>query len=70
MSYDVEVVVTLRTRPVRKLKGRITRRAIRNGWKATGRDGESSLEIDIAGETVPLEGVLSIERLDAGAPLV
>lgn len=66
MSHGAEVVVTLRTRPVRKLTGCITRRGIRRQWKATGVDGESNLEIDIAGETVPLERVSSIEWLLTG----
>jgi hypothetical protein len=67
MSHGMLVNVTFRERNrQRRLVGRIVARRVREGWKATGDDGETSLEFDLqhdAGvETIWLQRVDSIER--------
>lgn len=63
MSRSLVVNVRLANR---RIVGRIVQRRVREGWKATGNDGETSLEFVIehggGRETVRLDQVLAIER--------
>lgn len=61
-AYDIPVVLVLRTRPVRKLRGKVESRRIDPRRKLTGADGESNLLVRVAGEEVALEHVSEIRR--------
>lgn len=63
MAHDCEVVLELRTRPKRSVRGKVTRRwideSVRIPPKSNGQ--RSNLMIDIAGETIPLERVAVVK---------
>lgn len=61
-AHDIPVVLVLRTRPVRKLRGKIESRRVDPYRKLTGSDGESNLLVRVAGEEVALEHVSEIRR--------
>jgi hypothetical protein len=61
-AHGWPVTVTLHGRAARKLRGRIAERRRIEGFKETGADGESNLEIVIDGEAVALMRVADIQR--------
>lgn len=61
-AHDLTVVLVLRTRPQRKVRGKIERRSIDKRRQMTGRDGESNLLVQIAGESISLESIAEIRR--------
>lgn len=61
-SQDLPIVLTLRERPPRKVRGVIEARRIDKHRRMTGRDGESNLLVVIAGEEIPLERIAEIHR--------
>lgn len=62
-AHDIEVILTLRTRPPRKLRGLIESRRIDRSRKYTGTaDGSSNLIVRVGGEEIALERVGDIRR--------
>lgn len=66
-AHDLTIVLVLRTRPQRKVRGKVEARHIDHGRKLTGRDGESNLIVQIADEEVPLESIAEIRRPREGS---
>lgn len=67
-AHGWPVVLTLRERPPRKVRGRISARRIDARRKMTGRDGESNLLVVIEGEEISLERISEIHRQRVEAP--
>lgn len=56
------VTLTLHGRERRKVRGHIEARIIDRSRRMTGRDGESNLLVQIAGEQIPMERIAEIAR--------
>lgn len=61
-AHDTPIVLVLRTRDKRRLKGTVESRRIDPRKVLRGHDGESNLLVKIAGEEIPLEHVAEIRR--------
>lgn len=61
-GHDWPVTLTLRGREKRKVRGRIEARSIDPSRGFQLNDGESNLLVRIAGESIPLERIVSIAR--------
>jgi hypothetical protein len=61
-AHDMAIVLVLRERPPRKVRGKVELRRIDPNHRMTGRDGESNLIIKIAGEEIALEHISEIRR--------
>lgn len=62
MSYDLPIVLVLRTRPERRVRGLIESKRIDPQKILRGDDGESNLLVRINGEEIALERIADIRR--------
>lgn len=62
-AHDMEIVLVLRTRPERRVRGKVEARRIDKTRVLSGDDGESNLLVKIDGEEIAMERIAEIRRV-------